>query len=419
MHRTVRNGLLSALAGAALTLLPAPTWAAPPAKGVPPRVSATQSGHTGVGLEAVEALLEDLSFRNLELHDREAMVKASRTAGKGGTLVVSVGDWTATMPGTGGASPPSGGKRGAPDAANLVAYVNLLSRRQPGGVVCGSYSDWRTTSVYRAVAGRHYGYDIAYPPGTSVAAGWAGEVVAMANWYGSEYGITVQSPQGFRVTYGHLSPVTRVGAWVNPGDVVGRIVRDHVDVKMRGPDGRFVDFAHGIPGGGGSYIAANPRTGLASRGGGVVLNIKIRGAAPSGPRLLPPLAGPAWTRRIAAVRAAIGYLRARHQEAALIAKGEAAEIGGLTVVRRQLDEARGRLLENAVPEEVLLAAFVDTPAFDDPAFWGGGVLTGASGVDGLEGASATGDLRSSAREAVSRLRALLGELNAQAPAPRS
>lgn len=415
MNARLRRGLTTLALAGALGCAPF----ARPAAAVPPPVGATQSVHAGAGLETVEALLEDLSFRNLELHDREAMVKASHTAGKGGTLVVSVGGWTGTIPGSRSAAPPAGGKRSIPDAANLSAYVNLLSRCQPGGVVSGYFSDWRSPSVYRAVAGRHYGYDIAYPPGTSVGVGWAGEVVSIANWYGNEYGITVQSPRGFRVTYGHLSPTTRVGAWVNPGDVVGRVVRDHVDVKMRGADGSFIDFAHGIPGGGASYIAANPRSSLASRGGGVVLNIKIRGAAPSAPRLLPPLAGPTWTHRIAAVRAAIGYLRARHQEAALIAKGVGVEGGALAVVRRQLDEARGRLLENAVPEEVLLAAFVDTPAFEDRALWGGEGPTGEHGVDGLESASGDGDLRTSAREAVSRLRALLGELNAQPPAPRS
>lgn len=380
--------------------------------------------NTSRGLETVEALLEDLSFRNLELHDRERLLKtASAKARSKGNVTFSIDGWPAGVFNSRTDVKHRSGPRsaGLPAAVDLASYVRLLSRLQPGAVVSGRFSDWRTTSVYRSMSGYHNGYDIAYPPGTPIAAGWPGQVVSIANWYGSEYGITVESPQGFRTTYGHLSPATHVGAWVNPGEVLGRVVNDHVDVKMRSVGGGFIDFGRGVPGvGRGGDLACRGTGPVTSRGsGGVVVTFHVRTVATPGPRLLPPLAGPPWSRRAEAVRAAIAYLRVRHQEATLLMQGDAAPAGALAAARRQVDEARGRLLENGVPEEVLTAAFLPIEPLREGGFWQAGALNAGAQVDVIDDENQRQDeMIRGAQDAVPALKSLLRDLNAQPPAPR-
>lgn len=116
--------------------------------------------------------------------------------------------------------------------------------KYPDAVVTGRFSDPRSVSIYRSHAGLHYGYDVAMPAGTVVPAAWDGEVVAITPWFGQEEGISVVT--GSReATYGHLIPLTRVGQKLKAGDPVGIVVRDHVDVKMRGPAGEFIDYGAG------------------------------------------------------------------------------------------------------------------------------------------------------------------------------
>jgi hypothetical protein len=77
--------------------------------------------------------------------------------------------------------------------------------------------------------------------GSSVRTPWPGKVVAVTPWYGPEYGVTVLLPNGMEVTFGHLSPSVRTGQTLSRGDEVGRVVVDHVDVKVRDGHG-YVDF---------------------------------------------------------------------------------------------------------------------------------------------------------------------------------
>jgi hypothetical protein len=231
-------------------------------------------------------------------------------------------------------------------ASNLVDYLGILSRTTPGGIVTGRFSDWRSPSVYRAVGGRHNGYDVALRAGSRVVVGWPGRVSSIVNWYGREYGITVVSPDGFHTTYGHLSPGVRVGQWLEPGDVVGIVVHDHVDIKMRNAHGHPIDFAHGVPL-------------IAHVGDKPVASALVAGAPGYESRLFPPLAGPDWTQRPDPVRAALNYVNLRIQEASLMQAGVTAPPAMLGQVRKQLAEARKQLLVEEVPEEVLLAAFLD------------------------------------------------------------
>lgn len=127
-------------------------------------------------------------------------------------------------------------------ARDLADYVALQQRFFPGAVVTAGFYDWRTTSRYRGHAGLHLGYDVAMPYGCQFSAGWAGTVTSIVLWSGEEYGITVQHPDGSSVTYGHVSPKVTIGQRVLPGEPIGTIAYNHVDVKMRDANGNYVDF---------------------------------------------------------------------------------------------------------------------------------------------------------------------------------
>lgn len=130
---------------------------------------------------------------------------------------------------------------------DLMAFLALQRLHCPSATISGTFYDWRAVSQYRSTAGMHLGYDIAMPAGTRVVVGWPGQVTRVAAWLGPEHGITVVSPSGYETTYGHLVPRVHTGDVLNAGDTVGTVVRDHVDVKMRGPDGAYYDFGHGRP----------------------------------------------------------------------------------------------------------------------------------------------------------------------------
>lgn len=140
-----------------------------------------------------------------------------------------------------------GSNPSAPAAATPMTLGQLLATartRYADAVVTGRFSDTRSVSIYRSHPGLHYGYDVAMPAGTVVPAAWDGEVVAITPWYGQEEGISVVT--GSReATYGHLIPLVKVGQSLKVGDPVGIVARDHVDVKMRGPAGEFIDYGAG------------------------------------------------------------------------------------------------------------------------------------------------------------------------------
>ncbi len=140
-----------------------------------------------------------------------------------------------------------GSNPSAPAAATPMTLGQLVATartKYPGAVVTGRFSDARSVSIYRSHAGLHYGYDVAMPAGTVVPAAWEGEVVAITPWFGQEEGISVVT--GSReATYGHLIPLAKVGQHLKVGDPVGIVARDHVDVKMRGPAGEFIDYGAG------------------------------------------------------------------------------------------------------------------------------------------------------------------------------
>ena len=127
-------------------------------------------------------------------------------------------------------------------AKDLADFVALQRHIYPQTVVTAGFYDWRTLSKYRSHAGLHLGYDVAMPYGTPFAGGWSGTVTSIVVWYGEEHGITVALPDGRSVTYGHVAPKCHVGQQVQPGEIMGTIARDHVDVKMRDAQGNYIDF---------------------------------------------------------------------------------------------------------------------------------------------------------------------------------
>jgi hypothetical protein len=132
--------------------------------------------------------------------------------------------------------------RNGDGTTDLDGYLHMVRMIDPQAVLTGWFWDWRSVSIYRSTAGYHLGYDIALDAGQPVPSGWPGRVVGVTPWTQNQYGISILTPSGYIVTYGHLSPRVSAGDWVETGDVVGTVVVDHVDVKIKDSDGNFVDF---------------------------------------------------------------------------------------------------------------------------------------------------------------------------------
>ena len=128
------------------------------------------------------------------------------------------------------------GARG--DVADLLAWQR---QGDSGAFISSGFYDWRGPSKYRSRPGLHAGYDIAMLAGSRVRTPWPGEVVAITPWYGEEFGVTLRLPNGLEATFGHIAPSVSLGQVLARGAVVGRVVVDHVDVKVRNASG-YVDF---------------------------------------------------------------------------------------------------------------------------------------------------------------------------------
>ncbi len=126
--------------------------------------------------------------------------------------------------------------------SDLVVYVERMRAMFPETEVTGRFYDWRSVSRYRAAAGLHLGYDIALNAGRPVPAGWPGRVTAVVPWTDYEWGISVETANGYRVTYGHLAPAVSEGQIVCAGMTVGTVVHDHVDIKVKDRSGGYLDF---------------------------------------------------------------------------------------------------------------------------------------------------------------------------------
>lgn len=134
---------------------------------------------------------------------------------------------------------------GGDDQAPAGGLRRLVQVQAPGALVTGEFYDWRAVSRYRSRPGLHLGYDLALPAGSPVRAAWRGTVVAVLPWSGAECGVTVESSNGVRTTYGHVHPLVSPGDLVKTGSLVGTIAHDHVDVKMRDATGAYLDFGRG------------------------------------------------------------------------------------------------------------------------------------------------------------------------------
>ena len=108
--------------------------------------------------------------------------------------------------------------------------------------VTSGFSDARGVSRYRSQAGLHLGYDLAMPYGCAVLCAWPGRVEAVIPWYGSEVGVRVRHSDGTCATYGHVQARVKAGELVEPGQILGTIASDHLDVKMRDASDQPLDF---------------------------------------------------------------------------------------------------------------------------------------------------------------------------------
>lgn len=115
--------------------------------------------------------------------------------------------------------------------AALPEYLERVRTIASYAHVTSTFNDWRPPSGLRPCGGLHNGYDIGLDAGTTVPCGWPGRVTKIQVWWGEEHGITVET-NNIEVTYGHLIPTVKVGDQLQPGDIVGRVARNHVDIKM-------------------------------------------------------------------------------------------------------------------------------------------------------------------------------------------
>ena len=118
-------------------------------------------------------------------------------------------------------------------------------RSYPAATVTSGFWDPRGVSRYRSQPGVHWGYDIAMPYGARVHCAWPGTVEAILPWHGSEVGVRVRHSDGSCATYGHVHALVSVGKRVESGDIIASIASDHLDVKMRDPQGQPFDFGSG------------------------------------------------------------------------------------------------------------------------------------------------------------------------------
>ncbi len=112
-------------------------------------------------------------------------------------------------------------------------------------VITSGYYEARGLSRYRSQPGLHAGYDIALPAGSGARAAWPGQVRSLIPWAEGEWGVEVLHGDGSTATYGHIVPIVTVGQSVEVGQVVGLVARDHLDVKMRDPQGLLFDYGVG------------------------------------------------------------------------------------------------------------------------------------------------------------------------------
>lgn len=130
-------------------------------------------------------------------------------------------------------------------AETLLDQLLAIQRRSYSqAVVTSGFWEPRGVSRYRSQPGVHWGYDIAMPAGANALAAWPGKVRAIIPWAEGEWGVAVEHPDGITATYGHLVPCVRPGDPLVPGQPVGTIAVDHLDVKMRDPLGLPLDFGH-------------------------------------------------------------------------------------------------------------------------------------------------------------------------------
>jgi murein DD-endopeptidase MepM/ murein hydrolase activator NlpD len=151
----------------------------------------------------------------------------------------------------------------------VIGYVNRVNLQlaQTGR---GPYQIPGPGGYYRSGRGNrlHYGYDLTALPGTPIVVGWSGTIRANQGTWGGGNGFGwavyvehVENDKRYINQYGHLNfsagqaergtpfvqrhgqgdriPTT-VGMTVEPGDVIGYVYQDHLDIKWQVIEGNCV-----------------------------------------------------------------------------------------------------------------------------------------------------------------------------------
>lgn len=136
----------------------------------------------------------------------------------------------------------SGGQSRTSRKSDIEEYLKRIQRIDPYAVITGWFDDWRDVSIYRSHAGYHLGYDIGLLKGFAVPSGWSGTIVDIVPWASNEWGIYLETKEGYIISFGHLVPTVRIGAKIDPGMTVGTVSVNHVDIKVRDRQGRYIDI---------------------------------------------------------------------------------------------------------------------------------------------------------------------------------
>ncbi len=138
---------------------------------------------------------------------------------------------------------------GTKNLEDYIKFANSKGSNLQNPLSYGMFNSPRTAnaSTGRRSDGLHNGYDFPAPAGTPVIAGWDGTVGPNPpyNYEASSWALEVNSGT-FIVIYGHINitnPELRtVGTKVTKGEQIGTVYDNHLDIKIKSEDGRWIDW---------------------------------------------------------------------------------------------------------------------------------------------------------------------------------
>lgn len=138
---------------------------------------------------------------------------------------------------------------GTKNLEEYISFTNAHGSNLQNPPSYGMFNSPRTAnaSTGRKEDGLHNGYDFPAPAGTPVIAGWDGTVGPNPpyNYEASSWALEVNNGN-FIVIYGHINITNKalfqVGTKVAKGEQIGTVYSDHLDIKIKSEDGRWIDW---------------------------------------------------------------------------------------------------------------------------------------------------------------------------------